>query len=49
MKKRLYTLNQESLDTVKKELKSKGIKANNQTAANYSVCHLAEQLKNKNK
>lgn len=49
MKKRIYTLNQKALDTVKTELKKQGIKANNQTAANYSVCWLAKELNKKSK
>lgn len=49
MKKRLYTLNQSALDTVKEELQKQGVKANNQTAANYSVCWLAEEISRINK
>tara|TARA_B110000285_G_C14761545_1_gene439781 strand:+ start:458 stop:613 length:156 start_codon:yes stop_codon:yes gene_type:complete len=44
-KKRLYTLDQESLDVIKTELKERKMKSNNQQAVEKAVCWYAEQLK----
>jgi len=49
-KKRLYTLDQESLDVIKADLKERKMKSNNQQAVEKAVCWYAEAInKTKNK
>ena len=43
-KKRIYTLEEKSLEVIKQELRNQGKKANNQTAANYAVMAYADYI-----